>query len=105
MGSRRGSVPWRAASPGTVNDRDERGYVYGTRDRQRHKRAGQLVRLPLSHGEIRDLLAAHALDAVDAAEAGAVEAHLLECDRCRADMRGYRKVVALLPPRSHGHSG
>lgn len=61
------------------------------------------MRLQLGHREIADLLAAHALDAVDADEAEAIEAHLSDCDRCSADMTGFRAVVALFPAPSPGH--
>ncbi len=48
------------------------------------------------HDEIAELLGAYALDAVDADEAAAVEAHLAECPRCAAEVADHREVAALL---------
>ena len=48
------------------------------------------------HDEIADLLGAYALDAVDADEAAAVEAHLAICPRCAAEVADHREVAALL---------
>jgi anti-sigma factor RsiW len=50
----------------------------------------------LRHREIEELLAAYALDAVDAAEAAMVEAHLGGCPLCRAELDGYRETAAAL---------
>ncbi len=50
----------------------------------------------LSHTELQALLGSYALDAVDAPEAEAVELHLLECPRCRAEVAEHREVAALL---------
>jgi hypothetical protein len=50
----------------------------------------------LSHSEVRELLGAFALDAVDADEAQAVEAHLDECQPCRTEVREHREVAAML---------
>lgn len=55
---------------------------------------------PLQHDEIEELLGAYALDAVDGDEAEAVELHLRECARCRAEVEEHREVAALL-----AHSG
>lgn len=49
-----------------------------------------------SHEEIQGLLGAHALDAVDAEEAEAVEHHLQECPRCAAEVADHREVAAML---------
>ncbi len=54
----------------------------------------------LSHREIESLLGAYALDAVDAAEAEAIELHLRECPRCEAEVVEFRETAALL-----AHSG
>ena len=54
----------------------------------------------LSHEEIQELLGAYALDAVDGAEYEAVELHLRECPRCRAEVADHREVAALI-----GHGG
>ena len=52
------------------------------------------------HDEIQELLGAFALDAVDDAERDAIEAHLADCPRCRAEVEGHRETAALL-----AHSG
>lgn len=54
----------------------------------------------MKHDEIAELLGAYALDAVDDAERGAVEEHLLVCARCRAEAAEHREVASLL-----AHSG
>jgi anti-sigma-K factor RskA len=54
----------------------------------------------LTHEQIQDLLAAYALDAVDADEAVAVDDHLRDCPRCEAEVASYREVVA-----SRAHAG
>lgn len=48
------------------------------------------------HDEIGELLGAYALNAVDAEERSAIEAHLEECPRCRAEVHDHREVAALL---------
>ena len=53
----------------------------------------------LTHGEIQELLGAYALDAVEDEEREAVELHLRECPRCRAEVAEHREVAALL---AHG---
>jgi len=55
---------------------------------------------PRTHDEIAELLGAYALHAVDPDEAKAVEDHLAECPRCRAEVADHRDVAALL-----GNSG
>ena len=45
------------------------------------------------HDEVRDLLAAYALGAVDLVEAGAIEAHLAACPPCRSEVRAYEAVA------------
>lgn len=52
--------------------------------------------MELTHAEIEELLGAYALDAVDAQEADAVELHLRECPRCRAEVAEHREVAASL---------
>lgn len=49
-----------------------------------------------SHDEIRELLAAFALDAVDGDEAGAIELHLRDCPRCRAEVVDHRETAGAL---------
>jgi anti-sigma factor RsiW len=50
----------------------------------------------MTHDEISELLAAHALDAVDGDERTELEAHLAECPRCRAALDSLREVAAAL---------
>lgn len=50
----------------------------------------------LSHDDIRDLLAAYALDAVDGAEAEAIDLHVRDCPRCRADVADHREAASAL---------
>ena len=54
----------------------------------------------MTHDDLQSLLGAYAVDAVDAGEAQAVEAHLADCPRCRAEVAELREVAALL-----SHSG
>jgi anti-sigma-K factor RskA len=58
------------------------------------------------HDDLQSLLGAYALDALDAEEVPAVEAHLAECPRCRAEVAAHRNTASLLatvggeaPPR------
>ncbi len=53
-----------------------------------------------SHDDIVELLGAYALDAVDPDEQALVEAHLIECPRCTAEVADHREVAAML-----AHSG
>ena len=48
------------------------------------------------HDDIRELLGAFALDAVEPDEAATIEAHLSTCPRCRDEVREHREVAALL---------
>ena len=50
----------------------------------------------LTHRDIEELLGAFALDAVDAEEAAAIERHLRDCPRCRAEVAAHRETAALL---------
>jgi anti-sigma factor RsiW len=54
----------------------------------------------VTHSELQELLGAYAIDAVEADEAVAVDAHLIECPRCRAEVAELREMAALL-----AHSG
>jgi hypothetical protein len=45
---------------------------------------------------MQDLLAVYALDAVEPTEAEAIELHLRECGRCRAEVADHRERAALL---------
>jgi hypothetical protein len=53
----------------------------------------------LTHEQIEELLGAYALDAVEGEEREAVELHLRECPRCRAEVAEHREVAALI---AHG---
>lgn len=55
----------------------------------------------MDHDEIAELLGAYALDAVDDDERAAVEAHLVDCARCRAEVAEHRDTASLL---AHGGS-
>ena len=55
-----------------------------------------------THDDIESLLGAYALDAVDPPERDAVEAHLRDCPRCRAEVAEHREVAALLASSSGG---
>lgn len=50
----------------------------------------------MNHAEASELLGAYALDAVDADEAAAIEAHVETCPRCRDELRSHREVVGVL---------
>jgi anti-sigma factor RsiW len=50
----------------------------------------------MTHDEIAELLGAYALDAVDHDERVAIEDHLVDCVRCRAEYEEFREVTALL---------
>lgn len=50
----------------------------------------------LGHPEVQELLGAYALDALEAGEVDAVDLHLRECARCRAEVEEYREAAALL---------
>ena len=46
--------------------------------------------------DVRDLLAAYALDAVDVDERDRLDDHLASCPACAEELRGYRETAALL---------
>ena len=48
------------------------------------------------HDEMRDLVAAYALDAVDEVEREVVDDHLRECPRCRSELAAHRETAALM---------
>jgi len=50
----------------------------------------------MNHPDIELLLGAFALDATEPDEAMAIEAHLLECPRCRAEVESHRDLAAML---------
>ncbi len=50
----------------------------------------------LDHQGIKELLAAHALDAVDPEEAAAIEAHVATCARCSSELAGFREAIGLV---------
>jgi hypothetical protein len=53
----------------------------------------------VTHEEAQELLGVYALDAVDGPELEALERHLAECPRCRAEVAEHREVAVLL---AHG---
>jgi hypothetical protein len=57
------------------------------------------VERELTHDELQALTGAYALDAVEDDEAEAMELHLMECPRCRAEVAESREVAAFL---AHG---
>lgn len=50
----------------------------------------------MTHDPVEELLGAYAIDAVDDVDRQAVEAHLAECPRCRAEVDQHREVAAHL---------
>ena len=52
--------------------------------------------MALTHEEAAELLGAYALDAVDPDEAEAIELHLRDCARCRAEVADHRETAAML---------
>ena len=50
----------------------------------------------LRHPDVEDLLGAYALDALEPDERDAVELHLRDCPRCRAEVADFRETAALL---------
>jgi anti-sigma-K factor RskA len=50
----------------------------------------------MDHDQASELLASFALDAVDGDECLALEEHLADCPRCRAELDGHREVAAAL---------
>lgn len=49
-----------------------------------------------SHSEMQELVGAFALDALESDEVDALERHLSECPRCRAELRDHRETAAML---------
>lgn len=50
----------------------------------------------MADGGLHDQLAAYALDALDESERSAFEAHLADCDDCRAGLEDFRRTAGLL---------
>lgn len=50
----------------------------------------------MNHEEVSELLGVYALDAVETEEAIAIEDHLRDCARCRAEVADHRETAALL---------
>lgn len=48
------------------------------------------------HNEMQELVGAYALDALEPDEIEALELHLSECPRCRAELRDHRETAAML---------
>jgi anti-sigma factor RsiW len=53
---------------------------------------------------LHDQLAAYALDALDENERSAFEAHLADCDECRAELEDFRKSASILAYGAEGPS-
>lgn len=60
--------------------------------------------MTIRHSVFKENLAAYALEALDAGEVPALEAHLRTCDSCQADLKAYRVLSAgllsALPPHA-----
>lgn len=54
----------------------------------------------MNHESLRQLLAIHALDALEQEEAARVEAHVATCASCRAELDGHRAVASLIGAQS-----
>jgi hypothetical protein len=52
--------------------------------------------MAMTHDEVQELLGVYALDAVEPDEVTAIELHLLECARCRAEVAEHRETAAML---------
>ena len=50
----------------------------------------------MTHTEIQELLGAYVLDAAEPDEVREIDAHLLECPRCRAEVDAYREAASAL---------
>lgn len=50
----------------------------------------------LGHPDVQEMLGAFALDALEVNEADAVDRHLRECPRCRAEVEEFRETAAML---------
>jgi anti-sigma-K factor RskA len=50
----------------------------------------------MEQGNLHELAAGYALDALDGAERAAFEKHLTGCEQCAADVRAFRETAALL---------
>ena len=49
----------------------------------------------MEHNAYNELTAAYALDALDAHEREDYEAHLAQCESCRAELAGYKQPKAI----------
>ena len=49
-----------------------------------------------NHSDMHELVGAYALDALEADEVEAMELHLAECPKCRAELRDHRETAAML---------
>ncbi len=52
----------------------------------------------MNHFEVRELLGAHALDALDGDEQEAVDRHVRDCRACQTELAEHREVAAFLTP-------
>src|SRR5271157_3794237 len=71
----------------------QRHAPHARRPRRRRDPGGGRV---MSHNEASELLGVYALDAVDGEELTELEAHLVTCPRCRAELDGLREVAAAI---------
>src|SRR5206468_3199328 len=93
-----------AGGHGEVSDPIRHAPVGDAAGRCRHQR-GRVGRMTaLGHPDVQELLGAYALDALDADEADAVELHLRDCPRCRAEVADYRETAALAAAVRHAAS-
>jgi anti-sigma factor RsiW len=56
----------------------------------------------MQRGGLHDQLAAYALDALDGDERNEFEAHLAECDECRAELADFRETAGMLAYAAEG---
>jgi hypothetical protein len=50
----------------------------------------------MSHADLQELLGAYAIDALEPDEIEAVERHLADCPKCRAEVTGHHEVASML---------
>src|SRR5262249_23306743 len=51
---------------------------------------------PMTHDELRELLAVHALDALDPADRAELETHLVSCPTCPTELTRLREAAGLI---------
>jgi hypothetical protein len=50
----------------------------------------------MTHEEVRELIAAYAIDAIDPLEKARIDDHLIRCDSCRTTLREHQEAAGLL---------